>query len=475
MIEEPAARFDSEGDGLKAHLVSIVKEEAPAPTEPVTAASSSVAETPQETISEPAKADLRISKKALAILVVASVIAASGAITWAFFLRSWSTEDVGDRVINDPTPDAPGFKHSLAGRTITVAGHLTQLERLETNRGTLNLLTLDDYAYIRLVVWGPAAYVIGDHVSLSVRFDWATSNDERHVYSPQIDFPWFYLLSVGTVVEAVSFVAGTALTADDLGEGRLRISVLDQYPEVSTANVNCTLMEGERSWAGEYVDVLGVWSFGHTIDHTSNLTDVTSENGLVSYCDSDLDGNLSGGDWFDIVGTERPSEAGGVKSYMLNVGYPGPNGFAPGGVCYLVVLNDGLIRLTHESPYARIALENRTDGSVEATVVVMSDPKSWDNISVTLSDGAQWETWYPASDQLTGSGATERNLGEVALGPLSVFCVVKDQQGNGLMDQGDSLVFDTSVGSFSPTTNYTVGILWEPTMSQICTTRTFHG
>ncbi len=460
---------------LKPHLISISKDEGDSGTHDAEHAEDfKPDETSSSEAGNPRMPRRKISKKALAVVIAASVVIASGTVVWALFLRPWSTEEVGDHVINDPTSFSPGFKHNLAGKTITVSGKITTVEQYNTTRGPINLLTLDDYAYIRLVIWGPTSYEVGNNVNMPVRFDWATCNDERHVYSPQIDFPWFYLLSVGVVVDAVSNVAGTVFAAEELDSGQLRLTVFDHYPEEKAALANCTLMKGERTWEAEYIDVLGVWNYGRTIDQMASLENAESDNGFVRYTDSNHDGNLSRGDWFDISGLERPSDAGGIRTYMLNVGYT--NGaFSPGGVCYLVLTHDGLVRMEYGTPYIRIALNNRTDGSVEAKVVVLSRAVGWDNVTIQLTDGNQYVTWNPRSEQLTGPGPTIANLGDAALGSLSVHCTAEDQEGNGLLDEGDSIVFAADSGGFSEKTNYSGTLIWEPTHEMMGRSWTFHG
>ena len=461
---------------MKAHLVSIAKSEAPEDQKVAASEVGPIGESPPASTPKRRRIGEGFSRKALAIIVIELVVVSSASISWALFLKPWSTEEVGNQVINDPTSDAPGFRHGLAGRTVTVVGHLTELETYDTSSGRINLLTLDGYEYVRLVIWGPTEYEPGDLVRMPVHFEWATCNDERHIYSPQVDFPWFYMFSMGTVIEAVSAVAGTVFTAEDIGEGKLRVSVFDHSSSTNIAQVNCTLKEGERSWMGEYMDVLDAWGYGRVVDEIPSLANGTSDNGLLTFSDSDHDGTLSKGDWIDLGGIERPSEDAGMKSYMLNLGYPDPDGlFSPGGVCYLVVTHDGLVRLLPQLPYARIELENRSSGAVEATIASMSAPKSWDNVTIQITDGISYETWTPQAAQLTGGPPVESNLSDVLLNGLAVYCVVKDQQGNGLMDEGDSFVIGTSIGTFSAKTNYTVTMIWEPMMSQLCIGKSFHG
>jgi hypothetical protein len=419
-----------------------------------------------------------IQRKILVIMIVVPVVVASGLFLWTTYVREWSTYDVAKQVISDPSLGSPGFTHSLAGRIVTVGGKLTNIETIKTSQGDLSFLTLNNFSEIRLVVWGDVPYKIDKRMSMGVHFEWATCNEERHVYSPQIDFPWFVLPAIGSVQDAVSATSGMVFSVEDTATGRIYVRIFDQYPPVTLANANCTLSAGTSSFTSEYIDVMSGWGFGRKLDSIDNMTKTTSANGSMTFSDADHNGLFSRGDFFELNGIEKPQEDSGVRTYLLMVGRTNATGtmYDPGwiGMTYLVVMHRGLVMYEHETPAGRFSVAPNIDG-VKLICQILTRPVSWDNVSIGLMDGVTFVSWDPSSGALDQGSACETYLGAQKLGSLDVMCTVGDVSGNGMLDEGDYYVFAPVGGPFSATTNYSTYVIHEPTLANLAHAISFSG
>ena len=60
-----------------------------------------------------------VSRRIVALVIVAMVVGASGLFVWHEYFRPWSTRDIAKEVIDDPLVATPGFDHGLAGKDVT--------------------------------------------------------------------------------------------------------------------------------------------------------------------------------------------------------------------------------------------------------------------------------------------------------------------------------------------------------------------
>jgi len=420
-----------------------------------------------------------ISRKIVALVIVAMVVGASGLFIWYEYFRPWSTKDIAKEVIDDPLAATPSFDHSLAGKEITVKGKVTNITTYQTTLGNQTFVELDNFGEIRLQIWGDAKYELGDRIKMKVRFEWSTCNDERHVLSPQVDFPNFVLPSIGVVIEAVSNVAGMVLITNESADGRVIATVFDQSPLIRLSDANCSLRAGTTSFAAEYIEVLGAWRYGREIDRIANLTNGIGVNGTVRFFDSDLDNNISGGDRFEISGLARPDTESGVRTYLLMIGLTNATDlrYSSGvaGLTYIVMTDKGLLRILEPAnPYARITSETVADG-VRNTFVRVMKPVPWSDVDVMLEDGSNFVHWHPTTGELDNGPNSTANLGSLDVGILNVSCTVIDVLGNGMLDEGDCFILNTWLGtSFASSQNYTIGVIYEP-MGQEMRRSVFHG
>jgi hypothetical protein len=420
-----------------------------------------------------------ISKKIVALFIVAMVLGASSLFIWFEYLRPWTTRDIAKEVINDPVIATPGFDHGLAGKEITVKGRVTNITTYQTTIGNQTFVELDNFAEIRLQIWGEVKYKVGERIKVKVRFEWSMCNDERHVYSPQVDFPNFVLPAIGVVTDAVSIVSGMVLTPNESADGRVIVTVFDQFPPVRLADANCSLRAGSTSFAEEYVQLLGRWTYGREINRIANLKNGVGMNSSLRFFDSDLDGNISNGDRFEVSGLARPGTESGVRTYLLTVGLTNVtdlrNSSDIAGTMYMVMTSRGLLRILGPiSPYARLSSAMIPDG-VAGSVVRVLTPVPWSDVAIMLQDGTNFVRWCPSTGELNNGVNSTAYLGNLDIGSLNVSYTVVDVLGNGMLDEGDYFMLNTWLGtSFSPLQNYTVGVVYEPTAEQICRS-VFHG
>ena len=439
----------------RAHLVAVPKEgetNSAATESPATPKGGDSTEASEDSARIKAMEKQGISTKIIALIVVAVLLGAGGIYLWAEYFRHWTTADLEEQVISDPTVATPGFRHDLAGQTVTVEGKVADIDHIETTLGDLSFIYTHSSEQLALVVWGDSPYEIGGKVEMRVHFEWATCNDESHVYSPQVAFPWHVIPPMSNVRDAVSAVRGTVLIPRDIDSHTARLEVFDRYPALSLSDLNCSLRVGTSSYVLEYLDLYDEWDFGREIDAISNLSVGTSENDLVVFVDADDDGWLTAGDYFELSGIERPAEDSGLRTYMLNLGLT--NVTDPedpidilAGSSYMAFTNRGLLRYDPLTPYGRGSAS--VDGNqVTVTCVRLVEQVSWDDLEIQLTDGMNFVTWYPSEDRLDDGAPSMENLGGNLLNGTEISCVVTDLAGNGCIDEGDYFVLNAYDGFY---------------------------
>ncbi|MFH1579045.1 MAG: hypothetical protein ABIE25_02680 [Thermoplasmatota archaeon] len=431
--------------------------------------------------SGPPKERRGISTKVVVVIVVAIVLGSAGLFVWFEYLRHWSMMDVIEEVINDPYVGTPGFSHSLAGRKIVVEGEVTNITTRQTTQGPLSLIELDHCVEIHLVVWGAVPYEAGKKISTEVMFEWSVCNEERHVLSPQLDFPNIATLpAIGVVVDATTCVAGAVLVGSATAGGGVLINVFDAYPPIHLHDLNCALRAGTSSFANEYVDVMGLsaqdFSYGRGLEAYSDLYEVADSTGMLRFNDSDNDGFLSRDDSFTITNLPMPDPESGFFTYALVMKLTNRSSAdeGPAIASYIVMTNKGLLRFTDGlSPYARMSTEETITGA-ESTIVRISEDVQWSDVRIILSDGMSMNDiyWEPSTGNLDNEPGVVEELGSMTLGTILVQCAVTDLAGNGLIDEGDFFTVSTWGGtSFSAATNYTLTVLYEPMSTTMCHSR----
>lgn len=91
-----------------------------------------------------------------------------------------------------------------------------------------------------------------------------------------------------------------------------------------------------------------------------------------------------------------------------------------------------------------------------------------DDFVISLSDGENETEWNLASHDLCGEDTAQCTSDEMTLGDLSIVCEIRDLQGNGLANTGDTIEVSVIAGdTFDPVTEYTIAIVHVPTGAEI--------
>lgn len=431
------------------------------------------------TIDTPRPAEVKrgISKRIVVIIVVLIVVGSAGLFVWLEYLRPWSIKNVVEQVINDPSVGAPGFSHSLAGRTVAVRGEITNITPHESTFGHVSMIELDHFGEIHLVAWGDTTYELGKSISMDVSFEWSVCNNERHVLSPQLDFPNLATLpSIAVVADSISYVAGTVMLGSASQSGDVTLNVFDVTRLTNMNNLSCELRAGEDSFASEYVGVMGITqtrvNYGRGLEAYDDLHQAANSSGMVRFNDMDNDGNLSCNDSFTIKNLPRPEADSGFYTYALVIrpARVTDRNDTAAVVYYIIMTHRGVLRFTDGlTPYARATVERTAEG-IECTMVRVFDDVEWTNLSIMFSDGVVLAFWNPNSGDLGNGPSSVAVLGGRTLGALQVQCQVTDIAGNGVVNEGDYITISAWASmELSPSTNYTIALIYERSSAQMWT------
>lgn len=419
----------------------------------------------------------RISKKLVAFVLVLIVISASSFTVWFVFFKHWTIRDVAAAVINDDTPARPGFSHSLAGKTVTVQGKVTNITIEHTNQGELFLVELDRFEDFNLVFWGEFSHRIGNMIETKVSFEWSVCNDEKHVYSPQISFPNIISLNpLDIMSKTYDWISGVLLNKHELPSGKVNISVDNVDEPIPLSIANCTLRTGRSSWANELMDFWGSYKDNNESDYILNLTQNRGPNGKLTFTDANSDSYLDKGDYFTVDGLPRPSMESGSYTFMFLVnwreGPPIPYYSASHStVAYMIMNHKGLLSMLDAHTPGGKLLTTALHDNLRAELVYLESYKalSWNDLDIILSDGNNYATWNVSSDTLNSTHEMNVTLPSRSLGALTISCKMTDREGNGRFDVSD-LIELTSNGAthFSNSTSYVMTVIYKPTQAEFC-------
>ena len=412
------------------------------------------------------------------ILVVLLIVSSMGLFVWYQYYRHWTVEDLMEAVVGDPGPGAPGFKHSLAGKTVTVEGKITNATTRETTLGNYTLIELDGEEGMPLVAWGDFDHEIGQKMEMEVSFEWSSYNDETHVFSPQVAFPnLFVVLPMQIVLDAVNYVAGGvdfsfALT----GDGNMTVSVDWVRDPIPLSVANCSLRAGRGSWASDYVDMLGFYENNNETDYIRNMTSNEGDNGIMTFVDSNSDGYLDSDDYFELNGLPKPTTASGLRTYLFIIQWPKNPEWdwdtEPRAVALIIMKSEGALRYTYgEAPGARLS-RSSIDNGTRLTITCLDGEAYWGDVTVQLSRGEFYSNFtelHPLTSDLTGLGTVTKSYEGLTLGNLTARCDLVDKSGNGRLDIGDSIaLISMNSTTFDSGAHYPVSLIHEKTAFSIC-------
>jgi hypothetical protein len=286
-------------------------------------------------------------KKVLAVIVAVAVVLASFGV-WYFVFRHWSIHEFETRIVG--TQWSPGFDPSLAGTSVFVQGRVTEIETHNTTLGPLTLIELDDFGYIHVIEWKEPSVEVGDILVKEIHFEWSRFNDDIRVFSPQLDFPVFPpAYSIPVVLESVSLITGMCLVprADNSSSAMIIEIILPRGEAFPLGMFNASLRKGALSWTAEYIDTMDGYESNQELEFLESLEDGVGSNGNMNFIDSNQNGLFDEEDYFEVY-LDRPEEESAVLTYLLLINgksrYIGFNILE--GMCYIVMTNRGLLRVT---------------------------------------------------------------------------------------------------------------------------------
>jgi hypothetical protein len=276
---------------------------------------------------------LRIGKwgAAISVLIGFAVVSSASYGLWFVYYRPYTPDEV---LLHE---------HWRAGDVRGIEGTITNITYFNTTRGREVYLGLkgDWSSMCKGFVRGDPnrSYAIGERYKTTLHFVRYNINDAQGVWAEELLCPTTaILLSIGVVMDAVSYVSGFTLFPLGQNEtGWSRYEVItrdgDQYP-LSLVNASLRkgfygfpsdlpLIDSAAKWiilaAVEYVQISGGYSRAPIVDEMDSLADTTSRNGTIFY--ADLNGNklLDDGDQFRLQPREDQVGAG-YQTYLLSLG-----------------------------------------------------------------------------------------------------------------------------------------------------------
>ena len=389
------------------------------------------------------------AKRILVLVVVAVVVVASSVVVWDRYFRYWTIEDVAKAMSDDPAD--PYFRHSLANRTVTVEGTVTDIENFDTSLGELNLVELDGETAPRISFWGPVDFAIGDRILTDVSFEWSSWNNDSRVYSPQLDFPVLYpSMGIESITFAYSMTSGvywSFSTHDNI----TTIEIDWVSDPIPLDGCNLSLRAGISSWTDEYIDVLHPSDYGWEVYKVDNLSQQDDGHCTAAYDDEDADGCFSTGDMITLRDLEVPECDSGVRSYMvcLESSMLGEDPERPLPM-YLLMLKNGILRnMAYADHFAALDVTEVSAGFL-STVEFSLDDTPWSDteVQVEYSLNGSYDFGSPlVIDNSSGhpGDGTEVTypVGSVETGDATWLVNITDADGDGLVTRGDSVSFWT--------------------------------
>lgn len=132
-----------------------------------------------------------------------------------------------------------------------------------------------------------------------------------------------------------------------------------------------------------------------------------------------------------------------------------------------------VLNVIRQVPSVDIDNTRITDG-VMWTFTEPSDPLSWDEILIVLTDGTNVVNWTISSEGLDNGSYSVAPYPQMTLGDVTVYLNITDTTGNATVNAGDFFTFTSSSGKFLPAHSYAVTLVYVPTSDEIVT-RLFTG
>jgi hypothetical protein len=395
-------------------------------------------------------ASRKVSRKLVAVILVAVLLGTSGFYIWYEYYRHWSIEDLEDAAItweysgmNSAGIDV-GFKAYLEGRTVTVEGKVSDIYSLMTAAGELNLVYLEGGTFASLMQWGHSDLEEGDRIQMRVEFERGVINGEEHVFSPQVGFPGYGRFVASQVtVHALNWVQGEwVLSTQDDGDD-IVVRVERTRDPVPLAMARCNIRQGVSTGVLEYLDLAVFYRDNPDLDTITDLRTSVGLNDTLEFLDENDDGYLDDGDAIVIHGVIRPESASGAQTYLLSVWrdtYPDetepdavPNVFC----AYLVITQRGLLWTTGSGSAVGSSFISGSEEGLTATIDYISEPAAWNDTSLLVIHGSEYARCSPEAESLSLGPDSSWSSEVLEVEDLQVECEITDVEGDGLVGVGD--------------------------------------
>ncbi len=145
-----------------------------------------------------------------------------------------------------------------------------------------------------------------------------------------------------------------------------------------------------------------------------------------------------------------------IVSMVLNVGLA--------ALLYFMVLGFG--GTSDHTPAVMVISKTTIPDGFKFTLSAATSQVVWSDVAIQVSDGMDFATWRPNSEDLTSSSAYPVTYSYGTRGGLTGIDVemnMTDLAGNGMINNGDYFTLTATDGAFSASTTYTLTLIFEPT------------
>jgi len=298
-----------------------------------------------------------VKKKKLVALALTIVILISvfGFYIWYTRYRPWTIEELDNALVDkydfrgaveedDSEYKEPHFKNILAGEERVVKGKVTDITSNVTTQGKVNMIELDGYGKLNLIVWGECPYDMGDEIKKEVHFEKIRWNKKEYVHSPQVGFHYLLSLSCAEVNHATNEIGGLDYSVTEDGEG-VRITILNVSDEhvapLDIHNTSVCMVLGGKGPRCDYSMFSSNYENCTVISEIDSLDNTNSKDTDIEYFNKNDTENLDEGDYFEITDINQPESEGIIYTYHFVIEQDGEDRWP----CYLVFTDEGLLRL----------------------------------------------------------------------------------------------------------------------------------
>ncbi len=366
---------------------------------------------------------------------------------------------VYDKVYGPISVDELASREFKPGDVVVLEGTVSSSRTLNTTYGEINLVKLEgmDLPEDAYEIIADREYKAGEHFSKTLHFKEFRFNGVRLVTAPELFSTYLVLPSaIQVVTSSTSFLDGFALIPESCDSPTNTYRVFtnsgDEYP---ITEFNMTLLRirlntdrsfDQRTFPALFVDeYLLLGSIGPEdtrvenstlVDHSDSL-DTVSDNGTVSFTDTNSDGLLNNGDEF-VVNIPPTYDEGEIDSYILFVSANNGSEEGYGGIAYMLNWYSGQYSLFDDHAFVSLKYEG-DDRSGEQPEYRVSIYDSSMPVRVPLED-CRIVLDVEQDGEDVYDGYFELSSREWSLERYNITVEYLDRNGDGSLDVGDEII-----------------------------------